>query len=174
MKTSGENILSQTVRGTIAVLVLLLVASAAFCQKPTVRTAAGDIQIETLADKLNHPWGMAFLPDNRLLVTERAGKLRILNNNNQLSKPLKGTPKVFAKGQGGLLDVALDPNFQQNKLVYLSYSEPGEGNTVSTALGRGRLEGEEIKDFQVIFRQEPKIKAPTILAGALCLHQRAT
>ena len=160
MKTSGKKILSHLLRSATALLAALMMAGPAFAQKPTVQTEAGDIKIETLAENLKHPWGMAFLPDNRLLVTERAGNLRILSTDNKLSKPLKGVPKVFAKGQGGLLDVALDPDFQQNRLVYLSYSEPGEKNTASTALGRGRLEGEEIKDFQVIFRQEPKVKGP--------------
>ena len=141
-------------------MVLVLITLPAFSQKPTVQTMAGDINIETLAENLKNPWGMAFLPDNRLLVTERAGNLRILGKDNKLSKPLKGTPKVFSKGQGGLLDVALDPDFQENRLVYLSYSEPGENGTASTALGRGRLEGEELKDFTVIFRQDPKIKGP--------------
>ncbi|GAB3536608.1 PQQ-dependent sugar dehydrogenase [Pontibacter brevis] len=140
---------------------LLLAGTAYSQQKPTIITQAGDIEIEELAGGLKHPWGMAFLPDNRLLVTERAGNLRILDKNNKLSQPLKGTPEVFVTDQGGLLDVALDPNFRQNRFVYLSYAEPGsEDSTASTALGRGRLEGNELKDFKVIFRQDPKVEGP--------------
>ena len=153
--------------GATAVLACMLITGAAYAQKPTVQTQAGGIEIKTLAENLKHPWGMVFLPDNRLLVTERAGNLRILDKNNRLSKPLKGVPKVFAKGQGGLLDVALDPNFQQNRLVYLSYAEPGNNNTVSTALGRGKLEGNELKDFKVIFRQEPKVEGPNHFGGRI-------
>ncbi|MDX5437588.1 MAG: PQQ-dependent sugar dehydrogenase [Pontibacter sp.] len=149
-------------------LLSILVAGQACAQKSTVKTEAGDVKVETLANNLNHPWGMAFLPDNRLLVTERdEGTLRILDKNNQLSEPLKGTPEVFAKGQGGLLDVALDPNFEQNRLVYLSFAEPGENNTASTAVGRGKLEGNEIKDFKVLFRQEPKVDGPNHFGGRI-------
>ncbi len=125
----------------------------------TVESEAGPIVVEALAEGLDHPWGMAFLPDGRLLVTERAGTLRVLDTTGQLSKPLGGTPKVVARGQGGMLDVALDPDFAKNQLVYLSYSEAGEGGA-STALGRGRLEGNELRDFKVIFRQEPKVSGP--------------
>ena len=166
MKSPVYLLLTRIVRCTSGILALLLISGPAFSQKPTVETKAGSIKIEELANNLKHPWGMAFLPDNRLLVTERAGNLRILDNNNQLSKPLKGTPKVFNKGQGGLLDVALDPDFQQNKLVYLSFSEPGDNNMASTALGRGRLEGEEIKDFTIIFRQD-KVEGPNHFGGRI-------
>ncbi|MDX5420730.1 MAG: PQQ-dependent sugar dehydrogenase [Hymenobacteraceae bacterium] len=167
MKTSGENFLTHYARCTAAVLGFLFLAGPACSQKSSVVTDAGSVKVETLADNLTHPWGMAFLPDNRLLVTERAGDLRILDTNNNLSEPLSGVPEVFAEGQGGLLDVALDPDFQQNNLVYLSFAEPGENNTASTALGRGRLEGNAIKDFQVIFRQEPKVEGPNHFGGRI-------
>ena len=154
-------------RSTTGVLLCLLLAGPACSQKSAVQTEAGSLKIETLADGLTHPWGMAFLPDNRLLVTERAGNLRILGTDNKLSPPLKGVPNVFNKGQGGLLDVALDPNFRQNRLVYLSFSEPGENNTASTAVGRGRLEGNEIQGFSVIFRQAPKVEGPNHFGGRI-------
>lgn len=125
------------------------------------------VNVENLADGLNHPWGMAFLPDGRLLVTERSGNLRILDKNNQLSEPLGGVPQVFNRGQGGLLDVVLDPDFENNKYVYLSYSEPGSNNTASTALGRGKLENDELIDFRVIFRQEPKVDGPNHFGGRI-------
>ncbi|WP_266202865.1 PQQ-dependent sugar dehydrogenase [Pontibacter kalidii] len=167
MKTTKNHTLVRLLRATAAMLALLLMADQACAQKSSVRTEAGDIKVETLAQNLDHPWGMAFLPDGRLLVTERAGTLRILDKNNKLSEPLEGTPKVFAQGQGGMLDVALDPDFGQNNLVYLSFAEPGENNTASTAVGRGRLEGNEIKDFKVIFRQEQKVEGPNHFGGRI-------
>ncbi|MEG9326485.1 PQQ-dependent sugar dehydrogenase [Salinimicrobium catena] len=136
-------------------------------QKSTVVTDVGAVKVETLAENLDHPWGMAFLPDGRLLVTERAGTLRILKNDSILSSPVEGTPKVFAKGQGGMLDVALDPNFEENRMVYLSFSEPGNNGTASTALGRGKLENNRISDFQVIFRMEPKVEGPNHFGGRI-------
>lgn len=149
------------------ILSFLLLAGTACAQKPTVKTDAGPIKVETLAKGLVHPWGMAFLPDGRMLVTERTGNLRILNKNNELSAPLQGVPEVFDKGQGGLLDVALDPNFRQNNLVYLSFAEPGDNNTASTAVGRGKLEGDMIKDFEVIFSQKPKVEGPNHFGGRI-------
>lgn len=118
------------------------------------------VKVETLASGLNHPWGMAFLPDGNLLVTERDGQLRILDTNKNLSDPISGVPEVFNRGQGGLLDVAVDPSYEDNGYVYLSFSEPGENNTASTALGRGKLENNQLQDFEVIFRQEPKVDGP--------------
>lgn len=176
MKTSEKKLRLLAVRSTIGFLTALLVFAGQACSQETDAQAgepvateeeAGEMQTETLADNLTHPWGMAFLPDNRLLVTERPGRLRILDTNNQLSEPLTGTPEVFAEGQGGLLDVALDPNFQENNLVYLSFSEPGANNTASTAVGRGRLEGNAIQDFTVIFRQEPKVEGPNHFGGRI-------
>lgn len=117
-------------------------------------TAAGPISVRSLTDDLDHPWGMAFLPDGRILVTEREGNLRILSSDGTLSDPVGGTPEVFAEGQGGLLDVALDPNFSENNYVYLSYAAPGDDGA-ATALGRGRWEGDNIEAFEVLFRQEP-------------------
>jgi len=114
----------------------------------------------TLAHGLQHPWGLAFLPDferdGRMLVTERIGQLRVVTTKGVLSKPIAGVPKVDSRSQGGLLDVALDPKFAENQLVYLSYSEPGEGGN-GTAVARARLEGDKLTGLQVIFRQQPKV-----------------
>lgn len=145
----------------------LLLMTSVMAQHPeTVETEAGTITVTNLASGLNHPWGMVFLPDGRLLVTERAGQLRILSTDNTLSEPLDGVPEVFARGQGGLLDVALDPDFDSNQLVYLSFAEPGEDGA-STALGRGRLEDNRIADFAVIFRQTPKVSGRNHFGGRL-------
>jgi glucose/arabinose dehydrogenase len=123
----------------------------------------------TLAHGLQRPWGFAFLPDfereGRLLVTEKPGRLRIVDASQGGGKPaapIAGVPKVDARGQGGLLDVVLDPKFADNALVYLSYAEPGEGDergTNGTAVARARLAdgGTRLADLQVIFRQQPKV-----------------
>jgi glucose/arabinose dehydrogenase len=99
---------------------------------------------------------MTFLPDGRMLVTELGGTLRIVSPEGAVSEPLEGTPEVFAQGQGGLMDVALDPGFASNGLVYLSFAEAGDGGA-STALGRGRLADDRIEGFEVVFRQEPRV-----------------
>ena len=108
-------------------------------QPQSVLTEAGPVAIAEIASGLDHPWAMAFLPDGRLLVTERdTGKLRLLNEDGSLSSGIEGVPQVFAQGQGGLLDVALDPDFEETRLVYLTYAQPSRDGA-STALGRGEL-----------------------------------
>jgi glucose/arabinose dehydrogenase len=133
-------------------------APAAAQQPQRLKTQTGDILVETVASGLNHPWGLAFLPDGRMLVTERPGRLRVVSSDGQISKPVNGVPRVFAQGQGGLLDVALDPNFVDNRLVYISFAEPGEGGA-STAVARGRLNADAtaLENPAVIFRQMPKV-----------------
>jgi glucose/arabinose dehydrogenase len=123
---------------------------------PQPRPIEGKVGTETVAEGLEHPWALAFLPDSRMLVTERPGRLRLVDKDGRLSKPLAGVPEVAAKGQGGLLDVALDPNFEENRLVYLSYAEPGEGGA-GTAVARGRLGEGGLENVQVIYRQQPKV-----------------
>ncbi|MGM1057268.1 MAG: PQQ-dependent sugar dehydrogenase [Bacteroidota bacterium] len=149
------------------VVLFLLFSLSAYAQKPTVITKAAEINIQVLAENLDHPWGMAFLPDGSLLFSERSGTLRIMDSKNKISQPLKGTPEVFATGQGGMLDVALDPEFEKNNFVYVSFSEPGTGGTASTALGRGKLQDNQLKDFEVIFRMEPKVEGPNHFGGRI-------
>lgn len=147
-------------------LAVLLAVPAAAQQIPSqgqagsVMTAAGPIAVQNLADGLDHPWGMAFLPDGRLLVTERPGRLRILDLEGTLSAPVSGTPTVFAEGQGGLLDVALDPEFEDNGYVYLSYARPGPGGSATTAVGRARMVADSLEGFEVLFTEEPYITGP--------------
>lgn len=145
----------------------MLVSPPALAQpKESVQTEAGALAIETVADGLVHPWGMVFLPDGRMLVTEREGRLRILAEDETLSEPLEGVPDVFNQGQGGLLDVALHPDFDANQQVYLSYSEPGDDGA-TTALGRGRLQDERLEDFEVIFRMEPRVEHENHFGGRI-------
>src|SRR5215210_2452705 len=136
-----------------------LAALPAAAQQPQrLKTEKAEIIVDTAARGLAHPWGLAFLPDGRMLVTERPGRLRIVSADGQLSQPLGGVPRVYAQGQGGLLDIALDPSFAQNRLVYLTYAEPREGGA-ATAAGRGRLSeaGTGLENFAVIFRQQPAV-----------------
>lgn len=119
-------------------------------------------EVMTVAGGLQTPWGLAFLPDGRMLVTERPGRLRIVGKSGQLSEPVAGLPTVDARGQGGLLDVALDPKYAANKLIYWSYAEPREGGVNNTAVARGKLvEGAapRVEDVQVIFRQAPSLRS---------------
>ncbi|MET0605328.1 MAG: PQQ-dependent sugar dehydrogenase [Beijerinckiaceae bacterium] len=113
--------------------------------------------VETVASGLQHPWGLAFLPGGRMLATERAGRLRIVSADGALSEPLKGVPRVDARSQGGLLDVAVDPEFAQNRFVYLTFSEPQEDGKNNTALARGRLSAaaDALENVSILWRQEP-------------------
>ncbi|MCE9648293.1 MAG: PQQ-dependent sugar dehydrogenase [Parvibaculum sp.] len=124
-----------------------------------IATEKAKIRVAAFAKGLEHPWGLAFLPDGRALVTEREGRLRIVSKAGKLSAPLNGVPKVDAREQGGLLDVAVDPDFADNKLVYLSYAEPGTGGTNSTAVARGALTETGLTGIKVIFSQQPKVKS---------------
>ncbi|TLX44672.1 PQQ-dependent sugar dehydrogenase [Xanthobacter autotrophicus] len=149
-------------RAAIAALALLglLVAGAfAFAADDggAVRRFAGEeVRVVPFASGLEHPWSMAFLPDGRLLVTERDGRLRLVDASGKLGAPIVGVPQVAARGQGGLLDVALDPAFATNRLVYLSYAEP-RPDGAGTSVARGRLSDDlsRLSDVQVIFRQVP-------------------
>jgi glucose/arabinose dehydrogenase len=141
-----------------------------------VKSQTGAINVESLA-KLDNPWGMTFLPDGRLLITEKPGRLRVFADG-KLSEPIQGVPKVAYRGQGGLLDVEISPGFAQDKLVYLSYTEPAEQQPPGAhdtpehrlgagfkaddpelkgvAVARARLEGDRLADLKVIWRQVPK------------------
>ncbi len=117
-----------------------------------------DLKLSVIADGLDHPWGLAFLPDGAMLVTERdPGTIRIVARDGTVQPPLSGTPMAFTDGQGGMLDVAIDPDFKTNNMIYFSYAEPGDGGA-GTAVARGRLDraANLLKDVEVIFRQFPK------------------
>ena len=127
-------------------------AAAATPQPPPAPATAS-----TFTSGLKNPWGLAFLPDGRMLVTQKAGELVIVSADGKaVGAPLGGVPAVNSAGQGGLLDVALDPDFAADPWVYISYSEPGSGGS-GTAVARGRLSGNALQDVSVIFRQLPKV-----------------
>ncbi|MDF3053738.1 MAG: hypothetical protein K0S19_1843 [Geminicoccaceae bacterium] len=158
---------TQVIPGTAMLAFLAMLPMVTRCQaqaprggpaqsSPQPQPIEGKVSAETVAKGLENPWALAFLPDSRILVTERPGRLRLVEKDGRLSKPLAGVPEVAAKGQGGLLDVALDPGFEENRLVYLSYAEPGEGGA-GTAVARGRLGKGGLENVQVIYRQQPKV-----------------
>ncbi|WP_441469793.1 PQQ-dependent sugar dehydrogenase [Bosea sp. RAF48] len=123
-------------------------------------SSGGELAVESVASGLQHPWGLAFLPDGRMLVTERPGRLRIVDAKGELSRPITGVPSVVARGQGGLLGVTLDPAFAQNRLVYFSFAEPRSGGN-GTSVGRGRLNEQStaLTNVEVVFRQMPSIES---------------
>jgi len=119
-------------------------------------------EVVTVAEGLVNPWGMTFLPDGRMLVTEKPGRLRIVGKDGKLSEPVAGLPPVDARGQGGLLGIALDPAFAKNRLVYWSYAEPRDDGTNNTAVARGRLAEEAapgVEGVEVIFHQVPSMNS---------------
>ncbi|HET7019389.1 MAG TPA: PQQ-dependent sugar dehydrogenase [Xanthobacteraceae bacterium] len=142
-------------RWSVLVLACALVTGGASAPAQVFHSSAGDLVVQTAASGLDHPWALAFLPDRRMLVAERPGRMRIIGKDGTLSPALAGVPKVFASGQGGLLDVVLDRSFAQNRTIYFCYAEPVEGRA-RTALARARLIAEgtaRIEAVEVIFRQ---------------------
>lgn len=115
-----------------------------------------DVQQEVIASGLSNPWSLVFLPDDRLLVTERNGQLRIVSQLGEVSPAIAGVPEVMDRGQGGLLDVSLAPDFEQTRMIYFSYSEPrGDGNGTSVASARLSDDEQRLENLEVIFRQTP-------------------
>lgn len=145
----------------LGTLVLTAPASAVQTDAPAAPTSR--VTVETVAEGLTHPWAFQFLPDGRILVTERPGTMRIIDTGGRLSNPIQGVPKVFAQGQGGLLDVALAPDFETSRTIYFSFSEPREGGRNGTTVARARLAETDgstrLEDVQVIFRQLPSFDA---------------
>ncbi|MDV6317346.1 PQQ-dependent sugar dehydrogenase [Idiomarina sp. HP20-50] len=126
----------------------------------TVETERHTVSITTLADGFTHPWGMAFLPNGNMLVTERSGNLYWLSEDGSKRKKISDVPEVVAQGQGGLLDVVVDPNYSENGWVYISYSEAAaEGKGNSTAVMRAKISDNSFTDKEVIFRQAPKYES---------------
>jgi len=133
-----------------------LLALSPIARAQTFKSSAGDLKVDTMVGGLAHTWSLAFLPDGNMLVTERPGRLRIATRDGKLSAPLAGLPRIYASGQGGLLDVVTDRDFARNRTIYFCFAEPMDGGT-RTALARARLaEGTtpRLDDVQVIYRQE--------------------
>ena len=149
----------------------VLIAASFLC----VSAAAQGVRPETLASGLQNPWAVAFLPNGKFLVTERAGRLRVVEADGKLGKPVEGLPEVAASGQGGLLDVLLDADFANNRVVYFCFSEPAAiGNGNSTALARATLSADlaRLNDVKIIFSQKPKF-ASSLHFGCRIVEGRA-
>ena len=130
-----------------------------------------------VAEGLANPWGLAFLPDGRMLVTEKPGRLRVVSAAGALSEPVAGLPEVDARGQGGLLGLALDPNFASNQVIYWSYAEPRAGGVNNTAVAKGRLvdgAAPRVDNVQVIFHQEPSLNSTLHFGGRLVFGRDGT
>jgi aldose sugar dehydrogenase len=130
-------------------------------RSPGIRNSVAH-EVQTVASGLDSPWAVELLPDGRFLVTERPGRLRIVGTDGTISAPVRGLPAVMSEGQGGLLDVALDPQFASNHTIYWSYAEPRDGGN-GTTLAKGRLlegpSGASLEDVRVIFRQLPTFQS---------------
>lgn len=141
------------------VLAMIFPAAASGQDAQTFQSSAGTLSVELVAGGLDHPWAVQFLPDGRLIVTERSGNIRIVRDG-QLSEPVAGVPEVYSRGQGGLLDIALAPDFESSGRIYLSYAEPAESAGLQRGAGtavmsaRLVLEGESgrLEEQKVIFR----------------------
>jgi len=144
---------------------LVIVAAFYSCSKPeqaATKTFTGKVvesekqkfSIDTLTDKLSNPWGIAFLPDGRILVTERKGEIRIIKEGKLLEEKVANVPVVYAQGQGGLLDIKLHPDYASNGWIYLTYSKPGEGGG-GTTVTRAKLEGNSLTTIEELFSAQP-------------------
>jgi len=139
-----------------ALALALLLFSLAPLTGAEIQTELERIEVEILSDQLAHPWSLAFLPDGRMLVTERPGRLRLFGADGRLDpRPIEGLPPVRGYGQGGLLDVVVHPDFAQNRRVYFSYAEQ-DPRGYGTAVAHGTLDGHRLNDVKVIFRLQPK------------------
>jgi len=148
-------------------------AGASAAAPRTFTTELATIEVVEFARGLQHPWGLAFLPDGRMLVTERPGRLRIVDAGGTVSPPVTGVPEVYARGQGGLLDVALSPTFATDRLVFLSYAEPTERGG-RTAVARGMLDGGVLREVRTIFRQQPDASGANHWGGRLSFGRDGT
>lgn len=140
----------------IVVTTTFLIATTSRGEQTSFGSSAGRLEVQTVASGLSYPWALAFLPQGRVLVTERQGRMRIVAQQGQLSPPVKGVPEVMATGQGGLLDVVADKDFAQNSTIYFCYSERA-GTGGRTAVARAKLidgAAPRLDDLKVIFRQE--------------------
>ena len=134
-----------------------LALSVAQAKPVNVKTENGNIRVNTIAEGLENVWSIAFLPEGKMLVTEKPGRMRIVTLEGKVGEPLQGLPAIYNQGQAGLLDVVLSPDFATSKKIYFSYSEPGEKGTNSTAVSHAILNGNKLEKVTRIFSQSPKI-----------------
>ena len=162
----------------LAVTVPLIAATAANAADPTFQTSAGAVRVETVARGLVYPWALAFLPDGRMLVTQKAGTMVILSaDGKSVLAAVDGLPAVIVEGMGGLLDVVIDPEFARDPWVYWAYSEAGSGaeaGKAATSVARGRLAGSTLRDVSVLFRQGPKVGGASHFGARLAFRGDGT
>jgi aldose sugar dehydrogenase len=154
MKTP-VGLVATALAAAILLAVSFLIATGTRGEEPAFGSSAGELEVRTIARGLVNPWALAFLPDGKMLVTERAGRMRIVTAEGHVSSPLKGVPEVWASGQGGLHDVIIDKSFAQNRTLYFCFAERTEGGGRTTTAraklndGNGRLD-----EVKIIFRQQ--------------------
>jgi glucose/arabinose dehydrogenase len=155
-----------------ALLAWLFALHAWAAQLSPVRSERETFVVKTLVEGLDHPWSLAFLPDGRMLVTERAGRLRLVSADFRLDpQPVSGVPEVVVGGQSGLFDVALDPSYARNRVLYLAYMG-GSADASSLEVMRARLDGHALADRKVIFRAVPRIRGTLNLGGRLVFDRQ--
>ncbi|MDP2241359.1 MAG: PQQ-dependent sugar dehydrogenase [Burkholderiales bacterium] len=156
----------------LAIAIFAAAVSNAAAQNRVVQSEKQAFRIVSLVEGLDHPWSMAFLPDGRMLVTERPGRLRVVSRDFRLDpRPIAGVPPVAAVGQGGLFDVVLHPEYAGNGWIYLAYNGPGAGGH-GTELMRARLDGHRLVQAQVLFRLEPKTSAGQHFGGRIVFDRK--
>lgn len=143
-------------------------AALAFALMLALPAAAAEYRVETVAEGLDHPWSLAFLPDGRMLVTERAGRLRVIEDGALVPEPVAGVPEAYVAMQGGLFEVLPDPGFADNGLVYLSFAH-GSPDANATRLVRGRLADRRLEDVAVLFTAVPRKDTPVHYGGRMAL-----
>ncbi|MCR8914993.1 PQQ-dependent sugar dehydrogenase [Marinobacter panjinensis] len=126
-----------------------------------------EFRLETVAQNLEHPWSLAFLPDGSMLVTEREGRLRIIRDGSLVDEPVSGLPELVVSGQGGLLDVILDPDFETNQILFLSYAHKVSREGMTTRVARAKLDGNRLADVEVIFEALPRGTTGRHFAGRM-------
>jgi glucose/arabinose dehydrogenase len=147
--------------------IALLTSALAQDRSAVINSEKHTFRVVTLLKGLEYPWSVAFLPDGRMLVTERAGRLRLVGQDLRLDpKPIAGLPDVVATGQGGLFDVVLHPEHSQNGWIYWAYNAPGAGGW-GTALARGKLQGSRMTEVQVLFSMKPKTRSSQHFGGRI-------
>lgn len=153
---------------TTAAAILALAFAGGTGEAETVVSQEHDFVVEEVVSGLDHPWGMAFLPDGGLLVTERSGTLRVVTGGRLQPEAVSGLPEIRVRGQGGLLDVALHPEFVSNRYVYLSYAA-GTRRRSGTEVARGQLRGSRLENLEVLFQAEPKTRGGRHFGSRLLL-----
>ncbi len=137
-------------------LILSIFVMSCSGQPSEINTTSSNVEYELVVDGLQNPWGMTFLPNGDILITEKAGEIRIVRDGKLLEEQITGVPDTKVQGQGGLMDIELHPDFEQNSLVYLSYaSDAGSGNGANTAIARFKLVGNALTEQEVLYKAEP-------------------